>query len=211
LRAKLWSWRSIHIAFNHDFANYGPAAEADRRAIETLGAVLAGSDRPFIVTSGLARLASGRVASEDEMVDPAAMALPRKSEQDAMALASRGVRAMLIRLPPSTHGQGDHGFVPILVTHRAGKGRVSAYRRRSESLARRAPPFGEIAAVIGRRLGVPVVSKVTEEAKEHFGWFAQFVGFDVPASSALTRERLGWRPTQPGLLADLDQPYYFAT
>ena len=99
----------IHLAFIHDFSNYGPAAETDRRAIETLGAVLAGSDRPLIVTSGTLVVAPGRIATEDDATSPN---FPRKSEEAALAMASRGVRTSLVRLAPSVHGKGDHGFVP---------------------------------------------------------------------------------------------------
>lgn len=229
----------IHTAFIHDFMNYGAAAEADRRAIEALGEVLAGSHRPFIVTSGVARLAPGRTATEDETLDPAAAAVPRKSETAAMALVERGVHALVMRLPPSVHGRGDHGFVPRLVQIAREKG-VSAYigdgsnrwpavhrsdaarlyrlalekapaGTRLNAIADEGVPVREIAAVIGRRLGLPVVAKSPEESREHFGWLGPFLALDVPGSSALTRERLGWQPTQPGLLADLDQPHYFET
>ena len=109
----------IHTAFIHDFANYGPAAEADRRAIETLGTVLAGSDRPMVVTSGSLVVAPGRIATEDDAASPN---FPRKSEEAALALASRGVRASVVRLAPSVHGKGDHGFVPRLIALAREKG-----------------------------------------------------------------------------------------
>jgi nucleoside-diphosphate-sugar epimerase len=227
----------IHTAFIHDFANYGAAAEADLRAIGTLGAALAGSDRPLIITSGVAPLGPGRVATEDETLDPGAAHVPRKSEPATMALASRGLRAIVMRLPPSVHGRGDHGFVPQLVRIAREKG-VSAhvgdggnrwpavhrldaaqlYRlalekapagARLNAFADEGVPMSEIAATIGRGLGVRVGSKTADDAKGHFGWIAPFVAFDVPGSSALTRERLGWRPTRPGLLADLGEGHYF--
>jgi nucleoside-diphosphate-sugar epimerase len=226
----------IHTAFIHDFTNYAPAAEADRRAIETLGDVLASSDRPLIVTSGTLVVAPGRLATEDDPPNPA---FPRKSEEAALALASRGVRASVVRLPPSVHGDGDHGFVPRLIAIAREKG-VSAYvgdgRNRWPAVHRRdaahlyrlvlekgsagasyhgvadeGVPTREIAEVIGRRLSLPVVSKSADLAADHFGWMAMFFGMDGPASGALTRERLGWRPVHKGLIADLEQGTYFET
>ena len=227
----------IHLAFKHDFANYGPAAEADRRAIETLGTELVGSDRPLIVTSGtLLAQRQGPLATENDAHNPN---FPRKSEDAVLALASRGVRASVMRLPPSVHGKGDHGFVPQLISIAREKGasaypgdglnrwpavhRLDAahlYRLALEhgstgatyhGVADEGVPVRDIAAVIGRRLNLPVVSKSSEEAANHFGWIALFFGIDGPASSAQTQQQLGWRPTQPGLIPDLDQPHYFAT
>jgi nucleoside-diphosphate-sugar epimerase len=225
----------IHTAFIHDFSNYGPAAEADRRAIETLGGALAGSDRPLIVTSGtLPVQRQGSLATEEDAPNPN---FPRKSEAAVLALAARGVRASVLRLPPSVHGNGDHGFVPRLISITREKGvsafigdglnrwpavhRIDAahlYRLVLEKgsagasyhgVADEGVPTREIAEVIGRELNVPVVSKSREEAADHFGWIAHFFGIDAPASSALTQERLGWRPTQVGFIADLKAGHYF--
>ncbi len=227
----------IHTAFIHDFTNYAPAAEKDRRAIETLGAALVGSDRPLIVTSGTLLLQrQGPLATEEDASIPS---FPRKSEEAALAMASQGVRASVVRLPPSVHGVGDHGFVPRLIGIAREKGvaayvgdglnrwptvhRLDAaqlYRLALEKgsagaiyhgVADQGVPFREIAEVIGRRLNLPVVAKTQDEAADHFGWLAHFVGIDCPASSAQTQGRLGWRPTQPGLIPDLDHPHYFAT
>ena len=225
----------IHTAFIHDFANYGPVAEADRRAIETLGNALAGSDRPLVVTSGsLIAQRQGPLATEEDEHNPN---FPRKSEEAALALAARGVCASVLRLSPSVHGNGDHGFVPRLITIAREKG-VSAfigdglnrwpavhrldaahlYRLVLEKgsagatyhgVADEGVPTREIAEVIGRQLNVPVVSKSREEATDHFGWIGLFFGIDGPASSALTQERLGWRPVHPGLIADLNAEHYF--
>ena len=224
----------IHAGFIHDFANYAPAAETDKRAIETIGAVLAGSDRPFIVTSGTALTAPGRIATEK---DSANSTFPRKSEDAAASATAGGAHVSVLRLPPSVHGVGDHGFVPLLIRLAREKG-VSAYvgeglnrwpavhrldaarlyrlalekspmAPRYHAVADEAVPFREIAQVIGRRLKIPVVSKSPEEAADHFGWFAHFAALDCPASSAQTQEQLGWRSTQVSLIPDIDQPSYF--
>ncbi len=221
----------IHAGFIHDFANYEAAAETDSRAIETMGSVLAGSDRPFIVTSGTALTAPGRVATEE---DAANSTFPRKSEEAAASVAARGARVSVLRLPPSVHGIGDHGFVPLLIRIAREKG-VSAYvgeglnrwpavhrldaarlyrlalekspiAARYHAVADEGVPFREIAQVIGRCLNIPIVSKSPEEAAGHFGWFAHFVGLDCPASSAWTQGQLAWQPTQPSLIPDIDQP-----
>jgi nucleoside-diphosphate-sugar epimerase len=222
----------LHLGFNHDFSKFLDNCELDRRAILALGEELKGSERPLIVTSGVALLAPGRLATED---DEAAQHFPRVSESAALSLA--GVRAAAVRLPPSTHGEGDHGFVPILVNlarekgvaayigdgmnrwpaaHRVDAARVyrlaleqGATAKHYHAIAEEGVPFKIIAEVIGKRLGVPVVSKSIDEAEQHFGWFARFAAIDVPTSSAKTRALLGWEPKEKGLIEDLDQPYYF--
>lgn len=224
----------IHTAFNHDFSRFAENCTDDRRAIEAIGAVLEGSRRPMLVTAGLALLAPGRIATEADKASPD---FPRVSETAASAVASRGVRVSAVRLAPSTHGAGDHGFVPHLIglarekgvaayigdgnnrwpgVHRLDAARL--YRLALEQGVESGPyhavddegvSFKAIAEVIGRRLGVPVVSKTPEEASGHFGWFARFAGMDIPSSSARTRSALGWKPEQPGLIADLDQSHYF--
>ena len=225
----------IHTAFIHDFSNYAPAAETDKRAIETLGAALTSSERPFVVTSGTLLLQrQGPLATEQDAPIPS---FPRKSEQATVAMASRGVRVSLLRLPPSVHGDGDHGFVPAVIKLAREKGvspyvgdglnrwpavhRLDAahlYRLVLEkgsagasyhAIGDEGVPFQDIAGVIGRRLHVPVVSKSPEQAAQHFGWLAHFVGVDCPASSKLTEEKLEWQPKQPGIIADLERGTYF--
>jgi nucleoside-diphosphate-sugar epimerase len=232
----------IHTAFIHDFSKFKEVCETDRRAIEALGSALAGSDRPLIVTSGTALLPPGRLAAETDDAPSGPDAIPRiASEESAAAMAVRGVRVSVVRLPPSVHGDGDHAFVPLLISVAREKG-ASAYvgdganrwpavhrldaallyrlalekgsatagaPARYHGVAEEGVPFREIAGVIGRHLNVPVVSKSAAQAAEHFGWFAHFASVDAPASSRHTRELLGWRPTHPGLIANLDHGRYF--
>lgn len=225
----------IHAAFIHDFNNYAPAAEKDVRAIETLGVALAGSGRMLVVTSGtLLVQGKGPLATEE---DATGSIFPRKSEAAAIATKSRGARVAIVRLPPSVHGEGDHGFVPALIGIAREK-RISAYvgdglnrwpavhrldaahlyrlvlekgfaGASYHGVADEGVPFRDIAEVIGRHLNVPIVSKSPQEVAEHFGWLAHFVGIDCPASSAQTQKQLGWHPTQAGLIPDLDGEHYF--
>ncbi|MFF2066711.1 SDR family oxidoreductase [Streptomyces sp. NPDC058200] len=234
----------IHLAFKHDIAFTGDfqgAAEADRRAVDTFGDALAGTDRPFVLASGVAGLAPGRVATERDMptIDGSPMSIRSATAQAVLTLASRGVRSSVVRLSPTCHGDGDNGFMATLVAIARAKG-VSGYigdganhwpavhRRDAARLFRLAvekAPAGsvlhgvaeegvairDIAEVIGRHLDVPVTSVASEAAAEHFTWLGPFLGLDMPASNTLTRELLDWQPTHPGLLEDLDKGHYFHT
>jgi nucleoside-diphosphate-sugar epimerase len=186
----------IHLAYRHDLSfsgNFQGAAEADLRAIETFDDALAGSDSPFVIASGTLGLAPGRVATEHDGrgPDPAAAPLSEgaptrmTNAQLTLSLASRNVRSSVMRLPPTVHGDGDNGFMAFLV-----------------GIARDAE-------VIGRHLDLPVAAISADDAGEHFGFLAGLLAVDSPASSALTRERMGWEPTHPGLIDDLDQGHYF--
>lgn len=228
----------VHTGFDHDFSRFAENCAKDRRAIEVLGAALVGSDRPLLVTSGAALLAPGRKATEADPAPPVTERFPRASEEAVAALVARGVRASTVRLPPSVHGEGDHAFVPTLITLARSKG-ISAYpdgghcwsavHRRDaarvyrlalehgvsdgpfHAVAEESIPFRAIAEAIGKGLGVPVVALNREDTAAHFGWFAFFASLDMQVSSEKTRARLGWRPTQPGLLADLGQGHYFTS
>ena len=227
----------IHTAFIHDFANFGESAAIDRRAIEALGEALAGSDRPLVVASGTALVNRGALVTE-ETDAPEDLPVPRVSEQTALVFADRGVRASAVRLAPTVHGEGDHGFVAQLIALAREKGfaayigegsnlwpavhRLDAARLFRLSLES-APagfrpigadeggvPFREIAAAIGRGLNLPAKSVTGDEVEAYFGWFVRFAGLDNEASSAVTRERLGWRPEHAGLIEDLDAGHYFS-
>jgi nucleoside-diphosphate-sugar epimerase len=228
----------IHTAFIHDFSKFKENCEIDRHAIEALGSALEGSDRPLVITSGVALLAPGRTATEDDTPPaPNSASFPRVSEAAAAALASRGVRVSVVRLP-QVHDQVKQGLITYMIAIAREKG-VSAYvgdglnrwpavhrldaahlyrlvlekgsaGARYHAVAEEGVPLREIADAIGRGLNVPVVAKSHEEAAGHFGWLGFFVGADAPASSVLTQERLEWRPmTQPGLIPDLDRTRYF--
>ncbi|RWX79134.1 SDR family oxidoreductase [Neorhizobium lilium] len=228
----------IHCGFNHDFSKFAENCEMDRRAIETMAGVLAGSDRPLIVTSGTGLIAPGQIADEDTL-PPQTSSIPRRSEQAAMAAFATGVNASIVRLPPSVHGIGDHGFVPILIGMARDKGRVAytgegmnhwpavhrfdaakVYRlvlekgreaagRRFHATDEDGIPFRQIAEAIGKGLTLPVAGVSGEEAAAYYGWFSHFAAIDNRVSSRKTREFLGWQPSQPGLLQELAEPHYF--
>jgi len=235
----------IHLAFKHDLVYSGDfrgAAEADRRAIEAFGEVLTGTDRPFLIASGTLGLTQGELATEADGHQPISAGATGPSARQAnaeftLSLAAKGVQASVVRLPPTVHGDGDNGFMALIVAAALKTG-VSAYigdgtnrwpathrldvahlfRLALENapagstlhaIADEGVPIRQIAEVIGRQLDVRVASISTEEADTQFGVLAHLLALDSPASSALTRSLLGWQPTHQGLIADLEESHYF--
>jgi nucleoside-diphosphate-sugar epimerase len=228
----------IHAAFIRDFSAYAAVTETDRRAVEALTGALEGSGKPFVSTSVTTLLAPGRTSTEDDApMTGSTRGLRAASEKTALAAAGRGVRASVVRLPPTVHGVGDHGFVPALIdiarrtgvsafiddganrwpaVHRLDAARLyrlalesAAPGARLHAVAEEGVTLRAIAQAIGERLGVPVRSLAKDEARTHFDWLAGFVAMDNPTSSALTREALGWSPKESGLLADMKESGYF--
>jgi nucleoside-diphosphate-sugar epimerase len=227
----------IHCAFDHDFSNFVANCEKDRRAIEALGAALAGSDRPLVITSGtgMGNAAHGQPATED--VFNSNHPNPRKaSELTGASMLAAGVNVSVVRLP-QVHDTVRQGLITPAVAIAREKG-VSAYvgdglnrwpaahvldvarlyrlalekreaGARYHAVAEEGIAVRNIAEVIGKGLKVPVVAMSPEQAAGHFGWLAPFAGMDIPASSAQTQKRLGWHPTGPGLIADLEHMRYF--
>jgi nucleoside-diphosphate-sugar epimerase len=240
----------IHLAFKHDLAftgDFAGAADADRQAIETFGEALAGTGKPFVIASGLLGLTPGRVATEHDGLVAAdgdregPVSGPEQrlaNAQLTLALAGRGVRSSIVRLPPTCHGNGDNGFMTIAIGFAREKGAAAyvgdganrwpaVHRDDAAHLFRLAiesapagsalhavgdegVPIREVAEVFAPHLGVPAVSVTAEQAGEYVGWLGGFWGFDSPASAQITRELLGWEPTHPGLIADLEEGHYFA-
>ncbi len=223
----------IHTAFSHDWSRFAESCELDKRAIETIGAVLQGSSRPFIVSSGVG-VAQGRAATED---DPplSSPSLPRVSEATAVALMDRGIHAIVMRLP-QVHDTVKQGLITPLIAIARAKG-VSAYigdghnrwpaahvsdvarlyrlalekgtaRARYHAVAEEGVPLKDIATAIGQGMKVPVISIAQEQAQEHFGFLGFFAGRDAHSSSAQTRSKLGWDPTGPSLLTDLGNMHH---
>ncbi|WP_416413409.1 SDR family oxidoreductase [Pantoea sp. App145] len=226
----------IHAGYIHDFSRMDHAAAVDQRAILAMGEELAGSNRPLIVTSGTALVAPGRMATEQD--PPAAGAHPRSdSNVAALALADKGVRVALVRLPPTVHGAGDHGFVPILINLAKEKG-AAVYVESGENrwpavnrfdaaelfclAAEKAEAgtilhavqeegiaFRQIAETIASGLSLPVKSLTMDEAQSWLGWMARFAAIDNLASSEWTRKTFNWQPNGPGLLQDMRETDYF--
>ncbi|WP_326565260.1 SDR family oxidoreductase [Amycolatopsis rhabdoformis] len=229
----------IHTAFVHDFSDFARSVDTDRLAVETLGEALAGTGRPFVISSGTPTASEG-LATEDTVPEAGSRAGGRfAAEEIVVSLATRGVRGSVVRLPRSVHSDEDrHGFVPVLIETARRHG-VSAYPgdganawpavhgldaarlyrlaldhapagTRLHAVGDEGIPVREIAERIGKHLGLPVESISVERAAEHFGWLGPIFAADMPASSARTQDLLDWRPTHPGLLSDLDAGHYFA-
>jgi nucleoside-diphosphate-sugar epimerase len=228
----------IHCAFDHDFsspARFVASSEKDKRAIEALGSALAGSGRQLIVSAGIGPWAAPGLPMTEDIDPPADSPMPRVSEQAALALRSQGVTVAVVRLP-QVHDPRKQGLVTLLIPSAREKG-VSAYvgdglnrwpaahvsdvarlyrlalekhedGAKYHAVAEEGVPFREIAEALGRGLNVPAVSIARDEAAAHFGFLGMFAGLDLPASSATTRQRLGWDPTGPGIIADLDRMRY---
>jgi len=228
----------IHLAFKHDFSDFAGAGRTERAAVEAIAETLVGTDKPLLVAAGIAMLAPGRVLVETDVSPAVGPDAPRGgSERFALDYADRGVRSVALRFAPTVHGEGDHGFVSTIVAVAREKGisgfvgdganRWPAVNRadaaRLVRLALEKAPAGsvvhaiaeegiatrEIAEIVGRHLDLPVASIAPDAAPAHFGWIGAFFGQDIPASSAITREQLGWTPTHPTLLEDLEAGYYF--
>jgi len=230
----------VHAAFNHDFSRFQASCAHDARVIEALGAPLVGTTRPLVVTSGIGVLAQGGLLTESDLPPSGPTAHPRTAtEHAAMEVASRGVHVSIVRLPPSTHGEGDHGFVPMLIgiarekgvaaypgdgsnlwpaVHRFDAARLyrlalekAAANARYHAVAEEGVPFRAIAEAIGKGLGLPVESRTGEAAAAHFGWFSHFAAMNVPATSAWTQKELVWTPSGAGLIADISAAGYLSS
>jgi nucleoside-diphosphate-sugar epimerase len=235
----------IHLAFQHEVAfggNFAAAGAADRGAVEAMGAALAGSDRPFVLASGMLGLTVGRAATENDGLVPGAevranpAGLRAATALLALSLRGIGVRSSVLRFPPTVHGDGDHGFVATLVgiarqrgvagyvgdgSNRWSAVHVSDAARLARLAVEAAPagsvlhavgdegvPFHDIAGAMGRQLGIPTASVTVDQAVEFFAPLGRFVAIDGPATAAITRDLLGWEPTGPSLLEDLENGHY---
>ena len=239
----------IHLAFKHDIAFSGDflgAATADRRAVEAFGEALEGSGKPLVIASGTTGYVLGRPITEHDGHEArpsgtevtSGPQLRGDTAEFTLSLASRGVRSVVVRLPPTNHGKGDNGFIATLVAiaratgvagyvgdgsnrwpavHRLDSARLFCLAVESappastlHAVGEEGVPLRDVAHVMGQHLNVPVSSIDPADAEEHFSWLGRFVGLDVPAASAFTRELMHWEPTHEGLITDLDQGHYFA-
>ncbi|MEN0095959.1 MAG: SDR family oxidoreductase [Pedobacter sp.] len=227
----------IHTAFNHDFSQFKASCEADRKVIEALGGALIGTKKPLVITSGLALLADGTIVNENHPIRISSEVLPRVATEEAVAtVATYGVNTYIVRLPPSVHGVGDHGFVPLLIelarskeesayvgeganrwpaVHRFDAARLYRMIVEQQPAQKIFHPVGEegidfkkIATAIGNGLNLPTTSKTGENISGYFGWFAHFASIDCPADSTITREVLQWAPQETDLIVDMKANYF---
>lgn len=227
----------IHTAFNHDFSQFKTNCENDRKVILALGEALAGTSKPLVITSGIGLLNKGRQITENDKPAGSDVTPRAATEEAANAVAAQGVNTYIVRLPPTVHAKGDHGFIPMVIGMAKEKGssvyigegnnRWGAVHRLDaavlyqlviekqpeqkvfHALAEEGIPFRQIATAIGKGLGLPTVSKDGPDADAHFGWFKHFASIDCFASSELTRKTLGWQPVHPGLMDELVPGVYF--
>jgi nucleoside-diphosphate-sugar epimerase len=228
----------IHTAFDHDFSKFKENCETDRKVVTAIASVLEGTDKPFVITSGVGLVSSlGRPANEDDVPQSSNINPRVASEEAAMAAAAKGVDTYIMRLPPTVHGAGEFGFIPMVINVDKSKGAsayigdganrwpavhrfdaAALYRLAIEkkpslkvfhAVAEEGIPFKEIAEAIGKGLNLPVVSKTGDEATEHFGWFSHFAGLDCPSTATKTIEATGWSPKEPGLIKDMFSGWYF--
>lgn len=227
----------IHLANKHDFSNPAASSAAERAAVQTICDALAGTDRPFLFASGVAGLAQGRPATEDDASPAHGPHSPRGgSENLALEFTGRGVHSVSLRFAPTVHGAADHGFIATIAAlarekgvsgypgdgtnqwaavHRSDAARLAALGlekapagARLHAVAEQGVPAREIAEAIGRASGLPVTSINPADVQEHFGWIGNFFAMDIQANSTATRELLGWAPTGPTLFEDLDAGAY---
>ena len=227
----------IHTAFNHDFSQFKASCEADRIVIEAFGDALSGTDKPLVITSGIGLLRYDRVVNEDDVLTVTSDIVPRAATEEATAVAaSKGVNTYIVRLPPTVHGAGEHGFVPIIIgmakenglsayigngqnrwpaVHRFDAAKVYSLivqkcpsQKVFHAVAEEGIPFINIAKTIGEGLQLATTSLTSEEAEKHFSWFMHFASFDCPSSSKKTQEILGWKPEHIDLLKDMETNYF---
>ncbi|WP_295772190.1 SDR family oxidoreductase [uncultured Mucilaginibacter sp.] len=229
----------IHTAFNHDFLQYKASCEADKIVIQTMGDLLAGTNKPLVITSGVGLLNYNRLVTEDDALPAGSDVIPRAASEEAAAqVATKGVNVYIVRLPPSVHGAGDYGFVPMVINMARDKGEsayvgdgnnrwpavsrtdaASVYRLIVEkqpqlkvfhAVGEEGIPFKEIATVIANGLNLPLVNKNGDDIAAHFGWFSHFASINCPSDSIKTREALNWKPQGPGLLEDIATAGYLS-
>jgi nucleoside-diphosphate-sugar epimerase len=229
----------VHLANKHDFSNPAVSNAAERAAVSTIADTLVGTGRPFLFASGTAGHAQGRPATEDDPSTAHGPDSPRGgSENLALEFVDRGVHSVSLRFAPTVHGAGDHGFIAVIAgiarqkgvsgypaegtnrwaaVHRSDAGRLVALGLQKAPAGARLHAVGEqgistreIAEAIGRAFDLPVVSIAGNDVADHFGWVGTFFAMDLAATSIATRELLGWTPTGPTLIQDIDTGAYSA-